>query len=178
MKIYTKTGDEGETSLFGGKRVCKDCIEMRVIGEIDELNASLGMVVFELQEGELKNFILEIQRDLFQAGSEVASLQTNLQNIEKIDSEKISKIEQMIDKLWSELPELKNFILPGGCKAGALLHQARTICRRAERELVEFGKTAQIRPELYAYFNRLSDFLFTAARWVNFKAGVKETTLP
>ncbi|MEK7680744.1 MAG: cob(I)yrinic acid a,c-diamide adenosyltransferase [Patescibacteria group bacterium] len=174
MKIYTKTGDEGDTSLLGGKRISKCCIEMRVIGETDELNASLGLVVSELERGDLKNFILEIQKNLFKAGSEIASLQTDLQNIEKIGQEKITELEKMIDKLCTELPELKNFVLPGGCRAGALLHQTRAICRRAERELVAFGKSAQIRPELYAYFNRLSDFFFTAARWINFRARQEE----
>lgn len=185
-KIYTKTGDEGETSLLGGKRVGKCCIEMEVIGELDELNAALG-IVLSLRasviptetagrvEESLFAFLQSIQRDLFKIGSEIASLQTSLNDeVDKIDEMKIREIEEKIDEMWSGLPELKNFILPGGSEVGAHLHLARTVCRRAERQLVAFGKKAQIRPELYKYLNRLSDFLFAVARWVNYKKGVEE----
>lgn len=187
MKIYTKTGDKGETSLLGGKRIDKNCLEMRLIGEVDELNAALGIVLVSLHchsersEESLSSFLQNIQRDLFKIGAEFASLQTPLsESMEKINSDRVVEMEKMIDEFWSELPELKNFILPGGCEAGARLHLARTICRRLERELVAFGKSedrspkSNLRPELYIYLNRLSDFLFTAARWVNFKAGEEE----
>ena len=181
LKIYTKTGDTGETGLIGGKRVDKCCLEMRVIGEVDELNAALGVaIVFltchsERSEESLSGFLQSIQRDLFKIGAELASLQTNLSgSIEKIGDDRVVEMEKMIDEFWAELPELKNFILPGGSEAGAHLHLARVICRRAERELVAFGKAVPLRPELYIYLNRLSDFLFAAARWVNFKAGEEE----
>jgi cob(I)alamin adenosyltransferase len=180
MKIYTKTGDEGETSLLGGKRMSKSCIEMEVIGELDELNAALGVVLsFRAEQNEAEEslylFFQSIQRDLFKIGSEIASLQTPLnENIEKIGENKILELENKIDELWSELPELKNFILPGGSAVGAHLHLARTVCRRAERQMVAFGKSALVRPELYKYLNRLSDFLFAAARWVNRKVGEVE----
>lgn len=176
-KIYTKTGDEGETSLLGGKRVSKSCVEMEVIGELDEFNAALGVVLsFRAEQSEAEEslylFFQSIQRDLFKIGSEIASLQTPLnENIEKIGENKILELENKIDELWAQLPELKNFILPGGSAVGAHLHLARTVCRRAERQLVVFGKNTPIRPELYKYLNRLSDFLFVAARWVNYKAG-------
>jgi cob(I)alamin adenosyltransferase len=179
-KIYTKTGDEGETSLLGGKRVSKGCVEMEVIGELDELNAALGVVLsFRAERSEAEEslylFLQSIQRDLFKIGSEIASLQTPLnENIEKIGENKILELENKIDELWSELPELKNFILPGGSAVGAHLHLARTVCRRAERQLVAFGKNTPIRPELNKYLNRLSDFLFAAARWVNYKEGINE----
>lgn len=192
-KIYTKTGDKGETSLFDGRRVGKCCLEMQVVGEIDELNAALGVVVAMIDEGDeikeirkLRNFINNIQRDLFKIGSEVASLQVFLspparggargggRGAKEVSKEKITEIEEVIDRYSVDLPELKNFILPGGSLLSAHLHQARVICRRAERRLVEFGKTTTIRSELYQYFNRLSDFLFTAARWVNYKEGVEE----
>mgnify|MGYP001574001722 FL=1 len=193
MKIYTKTGDKGETGLLGGKRVDKNCLEIQLIGEVDELNASLGAALVSLRgekrRGNLRvgttthrdclaslaMTIQNIQRDLFKIGAEVASLQTPLsESVEKINSSRVAETEKMIDEFWSELPELKNFILPGGSEAGAHLHLARTICRRLERELVAFGKTVPLRPELYIYLNRLSDFLFAAARWVNFKAGEEE----
>ena len=188
IKIYTKTGDKGETSLFGGKRVGKSCLEMQIIGEIDELNASLGVAVAFLKypspspkRGGIKGgvslvtAIQNIQRDLFKIGAELASLQTTLvDRVEKIDKDRISDMEKMIDEFWARLPELKNFILPGGNLASAHLHLARAVCRRAERQLVEFSKKISMRPEINMYLNRLSDFLFAAARWVNFKSGEEE----
>ena len=190
MKIYSKTGDTGETGLLGGMRVDKSCLEMQVIGEVDELNATLGVaIVFldchsERSEESLSGFLQSIQRDLFKIGAELASLQTPLSgSIEKIGGDRVEEMEKMIDEFWSELPELKNFILPGGSEAGAHLHLARVICRRVERELVAFGQSlksevsspkSNIRPELYIYLNRLSDFLFASARWVNFKADEEE----
>ncbi len=183
MKIYTKTGDTGETSLLGGRRVGKSCIEMQAIGEIDELNANLGVVIVLLskkeESAELKEIILflqSIQRDLFKFGAELASLQSPAlsEKINKIDTPRVGEMEQYIDRFWNELPELKNFILPGGSVAGAEIHRARTICRRAERQLVDFSKKTTIRPELHVYLNRLSDFLFALARWVNAREGVQE----
>jgi len=174
-KIYTKTGDAGETSLLGGKRVEKSCLEMHVIGELDELNAVLGIAVVKVSQNNLKDFLVQVQKDLFGFGSEIASLQTSLEEKkEKIGEDKILEIENHIDEMWAELSELKNFILPGGSEAGAHLHLARTVCRRAERQLVEFGKDTRISPELYKYLNRLSDFLFAAARLVNYKEGIEE----
>jgi cob(I)alamin adenosyltransferase len=188
MSIYTKTGDKGQTSLLGGKRVSKSCLEMQVIGDIDELNACLGVMVALLSssqrqrigevEGENKefiNFIQSIQRDLFKVGAELASLQTPLEDkINKIDNTRVGEMEARIDSFWAELPELKNFILPGGSLAGAEIHRARTVCRRAERQLVDFSKINSIRSELSIYINRLSDFLFALARFINFKEGVEE----
>ena len=183
-KIYTKTGDKGDTSLLGGKRVSKNCVEMRVMGEVDELSAALGVVVGLLKEKKLKLFLQDIQRDLFKIGAELASFQTSLaEKITKINNDRINQMEKMIDEFWTELPELKNFILPGGGAAGAHLHLARAVCRRAERQLVEFERNQkskiknqklQIRPELLTYLNRLSDFLFASARYMNFKAGEEE----
>lgn len=171
MKVYTKTGDKGETSLLGGKRVSKNCLEIQAIGEVDELNAVLGMTATLLKEPKLKLLLQNIQRDLFKVGAELAGLKNPNQII---DLEKVGEMEKMIDEFWLELPELKNFILPGGNMAGAYLHLARVICRRVERGLVVAGQTIPLRPELYIYLNRLSDFLFASARWVNFKAGEQE----
>lgn len=181
MKIYTKTGDKGETSLLGGKRVSKSCLEMQVIGEVDELNASLGVVVALLSKiqneeiNKIGNFIQSIQRDLFKVGAELAAIQGPLEDkIEKIDSARVGEMEVFIDQFWGQLPELKNFILPGGSLAGAELHRARTVCRRAERQLVDFSKNASVRSELSVYINRLSDFLFATARFINSKERVEE----
>lgn len=168
--------------MLGGKRVSKSCLEMQVIGEVDELNAALGIVVAWLGKGgqfeakqDLVNLLQIIQRDLFKAGAELAALQGPLENkIEKIDTARVGEMEKFIDLFWGQLPELRNFILPGGSIVGAELHRARTICRRVERQLVAFGKTAPLRPELNIYINRLSDFLFAAARFTNAKEGAEE----
>ncbi len=176
MKIYTKTGDTGQTSLLGGARTNKDCIELMVIGETDELNAELGMARAFLNGQELAEFLREISRDLFKAGAEIAAAQNEkvAASLVKIGSAQILALENKIDEYWEQLPELKNFILPGGSQAAASLHCARAICRRAERALVTLGRDKKLRPEIYQYFNRLSDFLFAAARFVNFKNGEKE----
>ena len=198
-KIYTKTGDKGETGLLGGKRVSKGGLEMQIIGEVDELNAALGVVLMSLRgvmspeaterRGNpqvsttktrdcfalLAMTIQNIQRDLFKVGAELAALQTTMMDrLEKVSSNRVEEMEKIIDEFWVELPELKNFILPGGNAAGAHLHLARVICRRVERGLVAYGQIVVLRPELYIYLNRLSDFLFASARWVNFKAGEEE----
>ena len=180
MKIYTKTGDKGETSLLGGGRVTKDCINLQVVGVLDELNAVLGVVVVELTKLpkfiELVEFIKNIQADLFKVGAETASLQSS-QSFESLELVKLTQVEVLekeIDKMCAELPKLNNFILPGGSLAGAYLHLARTVCRRAERELVGLGKQNQVRNELFMYLNRLSDYLFTVARWVNYQIGLSE----
>ncbi len=181
MKIYTKTGDAGETSLLGGRRVSKSCLEMHVIGEVDELNAALGVVVASLRNDSKNNtqsllqFFQHIQRDLFKVGAELAALQGPLEgSIEKIDGSRVKEMETFIDTFWAALSELRNFILPGGSLSGAEIHMARTVCRRAERQLVDFAKTALVRPELIIYLNRLSDFLFAAARYINAQDGVEE----
>ncbi|MFH1292000.1 MAG: cob(I)yrinic acid a,c-diamide adenosyltransferase [bacterium] len=192
MSIYTKTGDQGKTSLLGGERTTKDCISLQVVGALDELNAVLGLVVscchsdhsvipteaterIEV-EGSCVNFIQQIQKDLFKIGAEIASLQmtdpakpTNMINIDQVQV-----LEKQIDQMCAQLPELNSFILPGGSLAGAHLHLARTVCRRTERKLVALGKQKQVRDELYMYLNRLSDYLFTVARWVNWKAEQEE----
>ena len=187
MKIYTKTGDAGQTSLLTGERVYKDCLVLKVVGELDELNAVLGMAI-----GALKNnpalkivgtFLLTVQKDLFKVGAEIASAQMKNKRAVKIGEEdfkglitnaEIEIMEKEIDKMWGELPELKSFVLPNGCDAGAVLHLARTVCRRAERELITLEKEREIRIEVGKYLNRLSDYLFCAARFVNYKNGVVE----
>ncbi len=186
VKIYTKTGDKGKTSLRGGQRVEKSCLDIQVVGELDELNAVLGLATVNIRgrscgchperakrsEGSLEElvyFIVKIQRDLLKIGSEVASLQTTLsKKIEKVDSNRVMEMEKMIDAWSQKLPKLNHFILPGDSLANAYLHLARAVCRRAERALVTLGKQKKVRAELYKYLNRLSDFLFVGARWVNY----------
>ena len=184
MSIYTKTGDAGTTSLLSGERVTKDCILLRVVGEIDELNSSLGIVLSELKIlnkfFQLTKFLQQTQCDLFKVGSELTALQTNLAEegkIKLVGILHVRTLEKIIDRLSELLPELNNFILPGGSRTASYLNRSRTICRRAERMLVRLGKEKEIRPELYMYFNRLSDFLFTVARWVNFRLGVEEVKI-
>jgi len=181
MSIYTKTGDKGRTSLLGGERVNKDCAIMQIIGEVDELNACLGVVASELNSFnhflQLKRFIQKIQSNLFIVGSELVALQTDLVekgNIKLIDVSHIQTLERIIDHINTKIPPLTQFILPGGCKVGSYLHLARTVCRRAERSLVYLGKEKEVRRELYMYLNRLSDFLFVMARWVNFNVKQEE----
>ena len=185
MSIYTKTGDTGKTSLLSGERVFKDCINLRVVGELDELNSSLGVILSVIPTGveeSFLGFIQTIQKNLFKLGGELASLQNSMGTVKgtenstdrKIEIDDIEKLEKEIDLMEKELPELKNFILPGGSQAGAELHRARTVCRRAERELVAFSKEQKVRPEVHQYLNRLSDYLFVTARWVNFKLKEEE----
>jgi len=181
MSIYTKTGDKGKTSLLSGERVNKDCLALKAVGEVDELNAVLGIVVSELagidQFLRLNQFIQKTQNHLFRIGAELVSLQTDWAekgDIKLIGVLHIRTLERIIDKVDPSLPPLQQFILPGGCRAGAFLHQARTVCRRAERSLVRLGKENELRAELYIYLNRLSDFLFVMARFVNFNMELEE----
>lgn len=171
MKIYTKTGDKGETSLFGGRRVWKDDLRIRAYGTVDELNAILGVAISELMNKELIDVIKNLQNDLFTVGSDLASPQDKENKnfvIPRVDTNLIMQLEVLIDKYDSQLPELKNFILPGGLKGSAILHHARTVCRRAEREVVSLSKVDMINHEIEVYLNRLSDLLFVLARFENF----------
>lgn len=171
MKIYTKTGDKGETSLFGGMRVWKDDLRINAYGTVDELNTILGVALTELKTMELIVVLKGIQNDLFTVGSDLASpLEKENKNftIPRIGKNFITQLEVLIDKYDSQLPELKNFILPSGLKGSAILHQARTVCRRAEREVVALSKKSEINNECEVYLNRLSDLLFVLARFENF----------
>jgi cob(I)alamin adenosyltransferase len=177
MKIYTKTGDKGETSLFGGKRVWKDDLRIQAYGTVDELNAILGVAITELAATELKDVIAGIQNDLFTVGSDLASpLEKENKNfvIPRIDSLFVTRLELLIDKFDSQLPLLKNFILPGGLKGSAILHHARTVCRRAEREVVALSRIERINDQIEVYLNRLSDLLFVLARFENFSSDTND----
>lgn len=174
-RIYTRTGDEGDTGLFGGGRVHKDEPRVEAYGEVDELNAAIGLARAE-GLGELDVLAHAIQEQLFCVGSVLATPPgvKAAAVVPPIEPAWIEKMERAIDTFELELPELKAFILPGGSKAGAALHLARTICRRAERRVVPLARAGQLPREAVVYLNRLSDLLFTMARVANHRAKVKD----
>ena len=175
MKIYTKTGDKGDTSLFGGNRVPKNNIRIEAYGTVDELNASLGLVVSETLSEEVAKSIKKIQNDLFIVGGDLATPLSELKvKIQRTTETMISFLENEIDLYDSKIEELKSFILPGGVKTSSLLHLSRTICRRAERRAVELANVEQINVEIVKYLNRLSDLLFIFARFENFNNNVPD----
>jgi cob(I)alamin adenosyltransferase len=172
VKIYTKTGDRGETGLFDGSRVSKHSPRVEAYGEVDELNAMLGMALAYIRgDEELQACLLEIQRDLFILGAHLADpgARVEAKRGEKahLSAEKVAQLERWIDQCEAQMPPLRQFILPGGSKGGATLHLARTVCRRAERRVVELSQQVEVPPLVIMYLNRLSDFLFVAARLEN-----------
>jgi cob(I)alamin adenosyltransferase len=176
VKIYTRTGDNGETSLFDGRRVSKSDLRVDAYGEIDELNAAIGVVLADGIEPDIAAMLQAVERDLFAVGGRLADPRHRVAGrVQKIvvGPAEVGRLEQWIDQLDAELPPLRRFILPGGAPAGAALHLARTICRRAERRVTALGPD-EVESDLLAYVNRLSDFLFVAARAVNHRAGVPE----
>lgn len=177
MKIYTKTGDSGETSLFDGTRVLKTDPRVVAYGDVDEVQASLGVVRAAGLPADLDEMCVSLQRDLFALGARLADPAHKIAaRVEKIviNDESIAKLEGWIDRLHTEIPPLRHFILSDGCPAGAALHLARTICRRAERSVLSLGADA-VEPVVLIYLNRLSDLLFTMARAANHRAGSTET---
>ncbi len=176
MKIYTRTGDAGETSLYGGVRVTKADRRVEAYGEVDELNAWIGLARASALDPDLDEALLRIQRDLFALGAQLADpAETMASRVAKavIGDQDVVYLEQLIDRLDTELPPLHHFILAGGSPNGATLHLARTVCRRVERRVVALQPPVD--PVLLRYVNRLSDFLFVVARVVNHRAGVRET---
>ena len=177
MKIYTKTGDAGETSFFGGARVSKADPRVDAYGEVDELNACLGVVVAAGVDTDVAEALAAIQADLFAVGARLADPASRIAGrVTKaaVGESHVERLEQTIDRLEAEAPPLRHFILPGGSPAGAHLHLARTVCRRAERHVVGLGPDA-VEPSVVVYLNRLSDLLFVMARAVNHRAGAPET---
>jgi cob(I)alamin adenosyltransferase len=168
MKIYTKKGDAGETGLFGNVRVPKDDLRISSYGTLDELNTILGMVLCDIEvHGELKTHLGRIQNELFQLGAELATPGGKDAGIQLVDLHEIHLLEREIDAMEIQLPPLKNFILPGGSRAASQLHFARTVCRRAERDIVSLNRSEPLRAEVLQYVNRLSDYLFVCARFAN-----------
>lgn len=174
MKIYTKTGDRGDTGLFGGPRVRKDDPRIEAYGTVDELNAALGLVRCERLDGPLDALLANIQSELFNVGAELATPDPQRLGTHTIATEHIARLEAAIDQHEVKLEPLKAFILPGGTRSAALLHLARTVCRRAERRLVTLADREAISADLMIYLNRLSDLLFVLARWANRSAGVAD----
>lgn len=177
MKIYTKTGDKGETSLFGGKRVPKDALRIETYGTVDELNSLIGVIRATNANKRLDRILEKIQDDLFVLGADLAS--PTVKNpkpsaVPRIEKSNISALEKSIDWIEPKLRPLRKFILPGGTLTASYLHLARSVCRRAERLAVRLARTESISPQILVYVNRLSDLLFILARWVNHRAGVRE----
>ena len=170
MKIYTKTGDKGETGLFGGERVSKNSPRINAYGTIDELNSFIGMVIIEVKDEKVKKDLNEIQNKLFTVGTDLATPDTNKNKklkIKRTPPEYASEMENLIDTYSLKLEELRNFILPGGSKGAALLHVCRTICRRAEREVVALNEEVKIGSNIIIFLNRLSDLFFVLSRYEN-----------
>jgi cob(I)alamin adenosyltransferase len=180
MKIYTKTGDEGDTGLFGGGRVGKDHVRVAAYGDVDELNSVLGLVRATVPEDFHADLLESIQRDLFSIGGQLATPDPAkvAAALEKaaFSAERVAVLERAIDEATRELPPLRAFVLPGGTPKAAALHLARTTCRRAERGVVHLAREQAIHPLFIAYLNRLSDLLFTLARLANHRAGLPDVT--
>ncbi len=176
MKIYTKTGDGGETGLFGGPRVKKDDPRVEAYGEVDELNAAVGAARALVEDPEIDLQLAKIQEELFCVGAELATPHGAKARsaIPPVDAAWAARLEAAIDAWDRELPALTRFVLPGGTRTAAALHLARTVCRRAERRAVALAGEVEIDGTVLAYLNRLSDFLFVAARVANHRAGKEE----
>jgi cob(I)alamin adenosyltransferase len=180
MKIYTRTGDRGETSLFGAGRVPKDDPRVAAYGDVDELNSVLGLVRATPPNDFFDPLLQAIQRDLFSIGGQLASPDpaavAKALVKAKLSADRVSEFERVIDESETELPPLRAFVLPAGSSKAATLHLARTVCRRAERSVVHLGRASHI-PELFImYLNRLSDLLFTLARLANHRTGLSDVT--
>ncbi len=173
MKIYTRTGDAGETGLFGGARVDKDDARVEAYGTVDELNSCIGVARSLGVSPTTDECLLHIQSDLFTVGAELACAPGKEQKLRMVlvSEADIERLELWIDRSEAPLEPLANFVLPGGSAAAAELHRARTVCRRAERRTLSAGRSAPVRPLTVIYLNRLSDLLFVLARFENHRAG-------
>ena len=176
-KIYTHTGDRGETGLVAGKRIGKDSARIEATGTVDELNSAIGLAGALKPSRRVASALAQIQNDLCDLGAELATLPANFQaGMPQIEPRQITVLEKLVDELNATLGPLAEFILPGGTPAAAQLHVARTVCRRAERLCVRLARQEKIGEWVVPYLNRLSDALFVLARWANFKAGKPETS--
>lgn len=174
MKIYTKKGDKGDTGLIGGARVPKSHLRVAAYGEVDELNAVIGLVKAHSTDSELNTLLRDIQRDLFAIGAQLADPKAKVGSKKTkaaVTQAQVERLEQAVDRREAEMPPLTAFLLPGGSPLGALLHLARTVCRRAERAIVALARKHKIDPLILAYVNRLSDLLFVLARHENLRSG-------
>ncbi|HCV42573.1 MAG TPA: cob(I)yrinic acid a,c-diamide adenosyltransferase [Bacteroidetes bacterium] len=175
MKIYTKTGDKGDTSLFGGQRVPKDALRIEAYGTVDELNSVLGIVLADNANARIAEILTHIQNQLFYLGADLATPRSaTAKTIKRIETKDAHSLEKIIDSLQGHLKPLKRFVLPGGSPVAARIHFARTVCRRAERIAVRLSRNEDIGGAILIYLNRLSDLLFVLARYANHAAGVQE----
>lgn len=181
MKIYTRTGDNGTTALFGGQRIAKDALRVEAYGTLDELNALLGLAVASLDtETEfLAPLLLRLQSQLFNVGAELATPPARVQDrlatrIPRVQAEHVAALEAVIDEYDAQLAPLRQFILPGGTRLAATLHMARTVARRGERLVVRLGGQEEVSEDILRYLNRLSDLLFVLARLANARHGVQD----
>lgn len=178
VKIYTRTGDRGKTSLYGGQRISKDHLRVETYGTIDELNAALGTAHSFITDPKIRSIIEKIQNELFNIGAELSNptkVGKDKKQIFTLGKDKIQYMETIIDYFDEKLPPLRNFILPGGSNSASLLQLSRSIARRAERRLISLSRREKINENLLSYVNRLSDFLFVLSRYLNKKAGGNET---
>lgn len=175
MKIYTKKGDSGETSLFGGERVSKSAERIEAYGNVDELNSFVGLASSYDLSDKGEEYIQKVQELLFILGADLATPPSSKTRIDRIKEKDIRFLEDAIDEMEENLEPLKSFILPGGSQPGATLHVARTVCRRAERATVGCQQVDDISDNCIKFLNRLSDFFFVIARYENKKAGIRET---
>ncbi|HEX2210333.1 MAG TPA: cob(I)yrinic acid a,c-diamide adenosyltransferase [Longimicrobium sp.] len=178
-KLYTRLGDRGETSLFGGERVPKDHLRVEAYGQLDHLSATIGLLVVALDEGEMRDELRQVQNALFDLGAELATppgsrLEYKLPR--SIEEEDWRRLERLLDEYDAQVPPLRTFILPGGHETAARAHLARTTCRAAERAAVRLAHEEEVRADVLTYLNRLSDFLFVCARLLNHRAGVEEVS--
>jgi len=178
MKIYTRTGDDGETGLYGGDRVAKDSPRIEAVGEIDEANSQIGFALSMLPAGIdcLSNDLTRVQNDLFDMGADLATRHGSRaeENVRRVTAADVLFLEDRIDFYSNDGPPFTGFVLPGGHPAAAALQVARAVVRRAERRVVALSKKEKVNPEVRHYLNRLSDLLFVAARWLNQRQGVAE----
>jgi cob(I)alamin adenosyltransferase len=176
QRIYTKTGDDGKTGLFGGGRVSKANRRVAAYGDVDELNAVIGWVITQIGHDASAERLTVLQSDLFSIGAHLATpegARTHI-HLPRVPTERIAELERWIDEADAALPELKSFVLPGGSAGAAALHIARTVCRRAERAVVDLSSHESVDANILVYMNRLSDFLFVCARLQNARAGIAE----
>jgi cob(I)alamin adenosyltransferase len=174
MKIYTRTGDKGKTGLWGGQRVEKDSARVTAYGHVDELNAVLGIARASGIDESLDEPLAHIQNELFVVGSDLATPESSTTRVDRMNAATSTRLEQEIDAFEATLEPLRQFIVPGGTMAAAYLHLARTVCRRAERSVVTLAASEPTNEHILVYLNRLSDWLFVAARVANARAGVAD----
>ena len=173
MKIYTKTGDAGTTSLVGGKRVPKDCARLESYGTVDELNAHVGLLLTYVSENQDRECLISIQNRLFVVGAQLATEAPNVPSSVIMDDD-VTNLENNIDKASEGLPKWRGFTLPGGCREAAIAHVCRTVCRRAERRILTLNSDEEVDPQLIKYINRLSDYFYVLALRLNFLHGTEE----